>query len=360
MRLWKKSGAHPRSKMTYRTRRRLHRIGVFFGYLLGITLFVWLCWLLWLNRFVVYSGTEAKLDFNWISHLDDAVVAVAPTDPTVSIRYNDGEDAGQTVTEITQLSGYYVTIEELIQGTDAVAGAIKRLPSGTAVMLELKDEYGAFYYSTKTADSILSAQVDTAAVDALIKTLTTSGCYAIAKVPAFRDQHYGLENAPYGSVLPHSSGGYMWADSDNCYWMDPSNPDALNYVISIAQELYTLGFDEVVFTDFAFPETDNILFGGDRAASITKAAQEIAAACPYGSYTVSFAAGSVDFPLPADRSRLYLTGVDPSDLKSTAERFTIADSQTRLVFLTETNDTRFNDYSAIRPMMASEAYLPQT
>lgn len=359
MRLWKKSGSHPRSKMTYRTRRRLHRIGVFCGYFFGIALFVWLCWLLWLNRFVVYSGSEAKLDFTWESHLDDAVVALPPTDPTVAIRYNEGEDTVHAVTEITKLSGYYVTYDDLVQGVAPISEAIKQLPDGTAVMLELKDPYGTFYYSTKTADSVITGQLDPAAVDALIKTLTTSGCYAIAKVPAFRDQNYGLENAPYGSVLPHSSGGYMWADADNCYWMDPSNSDALSYVISIAKELYSLGFDEVVFTDFAFPPTDDILFDGDRSAVITKAAQEIAAACPYSNYTVSFAAGSVDFPLPADRSRLYLTGVDPTDLKATAERFTIADSQTRLVFLTDTNDTRFDAYSAIRPMMAADAYLPQ-
>ncbi len=245
MRLWKKSGSHPRSKMTYRTRRRLHRIGVFCGYFFGIALFVWLCWLLWLNRFVVYSGSEAKLDFNWESHLDDAVVALPPTDPTVAIRYNEGwllwlnrfvvysgseakldfnweshlddavvalpptdptvairynegEDTVHTVTEITKLSGYYVTYDDLVQGVAPISEAIKQLPDGTAVMLELKDEYGTFYYSTKTADSVITGQVDPAAVDTLIKTLTTSGCYAIAKVPAFRDQHYGLENAPYG------------------------------------------------------------------------------------------------------------------------------------------------------------------
>ena len=51
--------------------------------------------------------------------------------------------------------------------------------------------------------------------------------------------------------------------------------------------------------------------------------------------------------------------MDPTDLKATAERFTIADSQTRLVFLTDTNDTRFDAYSAIRPLMAADAYLPQ-
>ncbi len=357
MRMRKKEKKQLNFTMTYRTRRRLHRFGVFFGYLFGAAALVWVCWFMWLNRFVVYSGSEAKLDFNWVSHADQAVVATAPEEQTVAVRYNEGRDKINTSTEMTKISGFYVTTDDLIDSVDGVNAAVRQLPEGSAVMLDLKSPYGTFFYSTKLDDSVKSDKVDLAAVDKLIQTVTKGSYYAIARVPAFRDQHYGLENAPYGTVLPHSSGGYMWADDDGCYWMNPASSGAIAYVMSIAKELYDLGFDEVVFTDFRFPATDNILFEGDRASTIAKAAEALVAGCATNNFTVSFASSDTGFALPAGRSRLYLTDVDAAKAQSAADATSVADKQLNLVFLTDTNDTRFDTFSVIRPMPAAE--IPQ-
>ena len=48
----------------YRTRRALRRLCVTVLVLLLIVMALALCWLLWLNRYVIYTRDGAKLDFN--------------------------------------------------------------------------------------------------------------------------------------------------------------------------------------------------------------------------------------------------------------------------------------------------------
>lgn len=359
MRMRKKEKSRVKHKMTYRTRRRLRRLGVFFGYLIAISLLVWISWFMWLDRFVVYSGNEARLDFNWISHTEDAVVAEPPEEATVAILYNEGGDKIDTSTELAHLTGYYVTTDDLIDGVERVSAAIDQLPEESAVMLDLKNAYGTFYYSTKTQGSITSDQVDLTTVDKLIQTVTKGKHYSIARIPAFRDKHFGLENAPYGDVLPHISGGYMWADEGGCYWMNPTSDKTMAYLISIVKELKELGFDEVVFTDFLIPDTEDLLFEGDRPAALKQVADSIVSACGSNNFAISFASSDPNFSLPGGRSRLYLTGVDPSKVQSAADAAAVADKQVNLVFLTDTNDTRFNAFSVIRPMPAAEVNGPE-
>lgn len=354
MRLWKKEGNRVKHTMTYRTRRRLHKLGVFCGYFFGILLLVWICWFLWLARYVVYSGNEAKLNFNWVSHTDDAVVARPPEEATVAIHFNEGEELVETNHELAPLSGFYITANDMMENMDLVTDTVKQLPKDSAVMLDLKNVVGSFYYSTKIEGAKISESVDASAVDKLIKTVTQGNYYAIAKVPAFRDQLFGLENDSNGYTLAHSSGGYMWSDEGGCYWMNPTTDGAISYLISIVKELQALGFDEVVFTDFSFPPTEDIAFEGDRAQAITDAAAKMVTSCATNTFAVSFATSDSSFPLPQGRSRLYLTGVDAENVQTAADRVSMPDKQIQLVFLTETNDTRFDTFNVVRPITAAE------
>ena len=54
--------------------------------------------------------------------------------------------------------------------------------------------------------------------------------------------------------------------------------------------------------------------------------------------------------LPEGRSRLYLENVSAKNAAAIAATTQVADPAINLVFLATTNDTRFNDYSVIRPI----------
>ena len=72
-------------------------------------------------------------------------------------------------------------------------------------------------------------------------------------------------------------------------------------------------------------------------------------------FTLSFGTNDATFSLPeGTRTRLYLEGVEAKDVATKAGQVTITDPEVRLVFLATTNDTRFDDYSVLRPLSAAE------
>lgn len=335
--------------LTYRARRRLHKLGVALGYTLLISAIIFVCWVVWLERFVVYTDDGATFVFDYVSPEGTAQVAQPPENPTVSIYYNEGDDFVNTSTELAQLRGYYATTNRLIESVADVKTAISQLPEGSAVMLDLKSIYGNFYYSTGLPDAPTTDQIDITEVDSLIRTLTATDLYVIARIPAFRDRAYGLENTNYGLAVP---AGYLWSGDDNCYWLNPVSNGALSWLVAQANELRELGFDEVVFTDFRFPDTDKIIFNSSltRQEALEAAAATLVESCSTARFAVSFETGNPDFKLPEGRTRMYLTDVEASQAAQYSDRANVSDKAVNLVFLTTTNDTRFDPYGVMRPM----------
>jgi hypothetical protein len=186
-------------------------------------------------------------------------------------------------------------------------------------------------------------------MDALIQYLANSNLYTIARIPAFRDWEYGLNHVPSG--LPKKGGnGSLWMDDSNCYWLDPTDEKALDYLLRITVELRSLGFDEVVYTDFRFPNTDKIIFEGDKAQAIADAAATLADKCTTERFCVSFMSAAPVFPLPEGNCRVYLQDVAAADAETTAQQVPTDDPKLHVLFMTTVNDTRFNDYCVLRPL----------
>ena len=141
-------------------------------------------------------------------------------------------------------------------------------------------------------------------------------------------------------------------DSDGCYWLNPTSSGTLSYLIQITNELKGLGFDEVVFYDFRFPETTGIVYTRDKTEALTTAAKTLVSSCADDAFGVSFV-GNADFPLPEGRCRLYVENVQPSAVAGIAEQAGLTDPQIRLVFITTLHDTRFDKYGVLRPLSAA-------
>lgn len=335
----------------YRTRRTLQRAGTAALILLIVFILIWLCWVVWLERYVVYTQDGARIDFDLPRDLPAGEVALPPSDESdISVYFNEGDNSVETSNELTQLSGYYIDTAALATNITGIMETVEALPSGTPVMIDVKSIKGYFYYSSEVADAEY-ANVDVNLVDSLIKTLTTGKYYAIARIPAFRDYYFGLNNVSCGLPLP---GGYLWMDNDGCYWLDPTDSGTLNYIISIVEELKRLGFDEVVLDDFRFPTTDSIVFDGDKNEALTSAMDTLMSNCATNSsFTLSFTVSSASFALPDSRCRLYLEDVEAGNVGAVAAQATITNPEARLVFMATTNDTRYDAYGVLRPLDAA-------
>ena len=330
----------------YRIQRMLKRLAVIaLVAALVIGLFV-LCWILWLDRYVVYTRDGAQLDFDRSSEDIVGEPARPPENENlIPIYYNEGDAVVETSKELVKMSGYYIDFAALMAGIDTIKTQLQALPAGTPVMMEVKNSFGSFYYGTK-ASNFKTDALDTAQVDELIRFMNQLDLYTIACLPALRDYSYGLNFERNG--LP-TAGGYLWADEEYRYWLDPTKEGTLSYLTGIGNELRALGFNEVVFMDFHFPNTESIVFNGDKTASLTYAAQTLINNCGNKSFAVSFEGGEGFVP-PEGRSRVYVTGADALEAKTIAESSGVVDPTINLVFVTDLYDTRFDEYSVLRPL----------
>ena len=332
----------------YRTQQNIKHFLIALLVIAVVGAAVWAMWLLWLQRFVVYTREEgAVLNMALSENMKPGQTAVPPAeDAGIEIFYNEGEEKVSFGTELAQIKGYYVLGNAVTSDPDAVWEQIQALPEGTPVMLDLKSVYGMFYYSTGTGRPV-TGDGDVRGVDNLIRNLRDSNYYTIARIPALRDRDYGLNNTNEG--LPVAA-GYLWMDEDGCYWLNPARDAIINYLIDIATELKALGFKEVVFEDFYFPKTQNIVFSGDKTATLESTAQTIVNACATDTFAVSFVSDG-SWKEPKGRSRVYREDIsDAIKLMEFNSSLAVEDPQARVVLITNNLDTRFEEYGVLRPI----------
>ena len=334
----------------YRTQQGLKHLAVVLLILAAVAALILLCWFLWLDRYVVYTREGVKLDFTQSIENFQGEQALPPAEvETIPIYYNEGDDAVEEVTtELTKITGYYIDTAALQTSIRDIKEQVKQLPAGTPVMVEVKNSYGSFYYHT-AAGASTTETVSLTEMDELIQLMNSLDLYTIARLPALRDYYFGLHNTRCG--LP-TAGGYLWADSDYKYWLNPGKEGTISYLISIANELNELGFDEVLFTEFEFPDTNKIVFKGDKTETLKEAAQTLVANCATSDFAVSFE-GSDGFIPPVGRSRVYMLDAEAIAADSLAASSGVTDTAVNLVFVTDLYDTRFDIYSVLRPLSSA-------
>lgn len=340
----------------YRTRRRLKILGTIAMTLILIFCVVWLCWVIWLQRYVVYTDEGARLDFNRSAN---EVVGEVPEAPVASLEvpiyYNEGANAIDTEQELSKLNGYYISNDDLVKtpaNVEKFKMQIQRLDAGTPVMIEMKGAFGSFFYQSQLGDAVISQGTDLTAMSELVDLIKSKGCYAIAQISAFRDRSFGLTHVSSGLYMLNRRG--LWMDEGGMYWLDPTNATTTSWIASVVLELKNMGFNEVVLTNFCFPNTDQIIFNGDKTEALTSAAGKLMTACEGDNFTLSFCVEDVSFPLPEGRCRMYLKDVNATQIGAIAAKAEFDDADVRLVFLCSSGDTRYDEYGVLRSMTVAE------
>ena len=332
--------------MSYRTRRFLRRLVTFSLWAIIVGLLLWGCWMVWIQRYVVYTRDGVKIDMtrSSVDIVGEEAVAPPQRDP-VSIYFVPKEDVTTVSDSLTQILGFHVTTDALLHDIAAVSKQIDMLAPGSAVMLDLKSIYGNFFYNTKIPGAAVSDNVNSTMVDNIIKKLAGAEYYSIARVPAFRDMNFET------SACLSDEDGYPWHDEEYCVWLDPTDDETMAYLIQICRELRNLGFDEVVFYEFRFPESSNYVFESDlsKAQALVETANNLVSTCAGEGFAVSFESDS-SFVLPAGASRLYIDGVSADQAASVAATIPVTDPAVNIVFKATSNDTRYNEFSALRVM----------
>lgn len=333
---------------SYRTRQLLKRVFAVLLHMILVAVSLVFCWLLWLQRFVLYTPEGVQLDFAMVQSTAPAVIPSRPEQAHVSIEYVGeaavDEEEEVVVVQPKRLEGYYVDVYTLMEDASVLLPQLEALPAGTPVLVDIKNYWGYFYYTSALGS--VAKQSNAQQVDALFAYLAESDLYTIARFPSLRDYDFGLNQYTCGIM---KTNGYLWEDEKKCYWLDPAKDGTLSHLIQIIKELRGMGFDEVVLQDFQIPQADSIVYP-EPSAALETAAQALVTACATEQFTVSFVASQQFDSIPDSRSRLYLTDVAAADVAQLVEKLGIADPESRVVIIAQTYDTRYDVCGTLHPL----------
>ena len=333
-------------RMRYRHKVRLRKIGRALLIALGalilglVVILVYADSLVTYNREGAFLVTEAtELQGEDTSAKERPVIS----NPIIEIR-----EGAVVATEIVDVGGIYITTS-MLKDIDKVTELVKDIEEPCAVYIELKSDFGNFYYTSTYAHGNYPDGIEVSKVDALLTYLETNGFYMIASVPAFPDRAYVLENE---ELCLREKGGYGWMDSRGCYWLDPSNDAVVSRLMQMARELADRGFREIAFTSFQFPKGDGYVYGSDKGEDqvLSDAAAEISEHMAKNEIVVSFVTGRADFPVAG--GRVYISGVDGSQAEYYVDVYSGVESCREVVFMTNSKDARFEKLAVLKPLMA--------
>jgi len=314
--------------------------------LLGILLLLCLLRVIYLQRYLVYGEDGVHLDYG--SHTTPGL----PRDPAaqdedyILLQEGTGSPEGTAPTgqSLPRYEGYYLTAGQVLSA-DVRAQVLAAADEGCTLLINMKTDTGKFLYNTALKDAQRAA-ADLAAIEAWVAALKEKGVRLIGQVPAFADSAYAL--ADYGHSLS-IAGGALWMDSNGSYWLDPAAPETAEYLAQTARELQQLGFAEVVFSDFRFPDSSTLRYEGDGNEALLTAAGSVLRKLEASSLSVSFRSPREDVLLQS--ARLYFSAESGSEAVSAGKQYRdhLTGGDAQLVFLTASRDTRFQPYSLLRP-----------
>lgn len=356
---------------SYRNRIRLRRLLIVLLCLLAACILSAAGYAVFLARYVVYTSDGAWLDLPWeetdtaeetaasafISGelvMDSSIARQTQPDETETVQTAavlEVPVSGYTVnpTELDSADEVLDVIDEALSEAEADGEDPEEAAAAMTVMVTVKSTSGTFYYDSSLGDSADCADI----TEDLIDGLNERGVHLTALLPAFADSSFALENQSIGLPI---TGGALWMDADGNYWLDPTSSTAQDWLVSICQELRSLGFTEIVFSEFAFPDSTNIIYDSDytRDELTLQAAEAVTAALSASGLTISFLTDDIEeaFAATACADRIYLELDDGSSVAGAAALYTdlLEDTALQLVFVTESRDTRFEDYGVLRPV----------
>lgn len=334
--------------ISYRARARWRKgltVGLF---VLALLLLASVLFVVYLGRFVVYTPDGARLDFGRDSSRDLAVESSVPvtTAPLerIEIEFASPDPHGQT-SEL--VNGWYIDLD-MLQDPAAVLEAVQALSPPCTVMIDLKGGNGSFYYST-AIDGAQRAEIDVSAVDAVLSYLRSHGFTMVARIRTFQDSHFAEQHV---NCSLQTANGTLWV-GNGFYWLDPGNDAVLAYLKQIARELAEKGFKEIVFDDFRFPNGTQIVYNSDKSRTelISDVATDLLNFFSSSNITISFGNPTAELPL-SGASHVYLSGVTGAGVNAAVKSYSrLEDPEARIVFLTASNDNRFDPYQVLRPLV---------
>lgn len=323
--------------MTFRQKLILKRALIVIAILIALIIVALFIGYTYLGRYVVYTEDGAYFSFNkqetTVSEYE--ALTSGPENPVLVTGESiyEADFTGQTLEDSLDASEVYGIMVDY-----------ETLSAGTGLS---SIEFSEAGYNTLVLEMRVSGSdiLKTTPVLNLMERAKANGLKLIAKMSCLDDSDYALNNLSHALPI---SGGALWIGEGGSYWLDPTNESVQNYLLGMMEELIDMGFDEILLDTFYFPESQSIVYNtGDytRAELLVEAYDHLAAVvknrCVLGIYISN--AAEMTHQAIYNAEHVYAYFASGASLKTYAETY----PGVYLVFVTDSHDTRFEDYGKI-------------
>ena len=219
-------------------------------FIVGLVAIFFLSWSLYRPIISFFSG-----DFSSVPEVSDS------TDSELSHPGSNPEPVAppEDLPDDTSIRAVYMPID-LLYDSDLLTDFVDTLTRNNInhVMLDIKNADGYLTYISELNALQNSSVIMNGAISNMQDTvalLHAHGFGVIAKIHVFRDP--AGSRSDYDKAIHYLDSNLFWLDDSpengGKTWLNPCSPRARDYVLSIAEEVASMGFDIILFDDVRFP-----------------------------------------------------------------------------------------------------------
>jgi len=188
-------------------------------------------------------------------------------------------------TDVTGMRAIFISADELTAAR--VEECCSRLSTGNSLVFEMKPKSGFLMWisNSRVANAYgLNYETDkTKNIQAYIDYCKERGVWLVAQISCCLDMRFAQSST---AVSIKNANGSDYTDSEGV-WLDPYSTILREYIVDLVNELYDMGFDEVVLADVRHPSvpegvsityTRNMSAGGNPEHAVSSFAISVAEA----------------------------------------------------------------------------------
>lgn len=128
-----------------------------------------------------------------------------------------------------------------------------------AVIIDIKDDTGKISYliESEPFKSLGASENRIPNIEAFIERLHDKNIYVIGRIATFQDP-FLIKKWPEEAVKTKSDPEKLWRDRKGLGWFDAGSEKVWEYVVTLAEHSYSVGFDEINFDYIRFPTDGNM------------------------------------------------------------------------------------------------------
>ena len=183
---------------------------------------------------------------------DETALEMETTDVSIIFDAPDYSSVEQQVNgQVPPLRAIFLASSEITR--DKLVESAGRLIKGNALVLEMKPASGALIWDSSAPVALsygLSGNPLPDDVKAALTAIKEQGVYLVAQISVCRDDLFASRSTIVTLRNKDSGGNYS---DEGGPWLDAYSMELRRYTVQLVEELYTMGFDEVVLANVQHP-----------------------------------------------------------------------------------------------------------